>query len=316
MLHILLLILKIIGIILAVILGLIILLLCIVLFTPICYQGSGKCDGKLDSLCGILKISWLFNLIQINAKYENGDLKYSIRIAWKKILGGKSLEKTKDSSKEEKSVEESASEPVKSEEVQKVVKKAEKDVESISEKTEEKSIVFERSEETVEAVEEKLSFKEKIKIKIAGIKEKIDVLLNKIKCTIKNIYDKLKMLLEKKDKIMQFIKDKNHVKAFLKIKKELFKLLKRLKPKMFIVKARFGFEDPSLTGKILAGLSVMYAFTEDHMEIIPDFENQVIDGRVTFKGRIYLFYFLCLAWNLFWCKQIRMLYKDIRNFKL
>lgn len=40
MLHILLLVLKIIGIIIAVILGILVLLVCIVLFTPVCYQGE------------------------------------------------------------------------------------------------------------------------------------------------------------------------------------------------------------------------------------------------------------------------------------
>jgi len=46
MLHILLLVLKIIGIIIAVILGILVLLVCIVLFTPVCYQGEAAWHGQ------------------------------------------------------------------------------------------------------------------------------------------------------------------------------------------------------------------------------------------------------------------------------
>ena len=52
MLHILLLVLKIIGIIIAVILGILVLLVCIVLFTPVCYQGEAACDGTVKGIRG------------------------------------------------------------------------------------------------------------------------------------------------------------------------------------------------------------------------------------------------------------------------
>lgn len=316
MLHILFLILKIIGIILAIILGILVLLLCILFFVPFCYQGSAKCDGKIESLCGIFKVTWLFKLIQVSAKYENGNFKYSVQIAWKKILGGKTNEKTKDISKQEETSEPITHEPVKNQKIQKMVKEPEESVQSIPKETSEESFIHERSEKAVTATEEKLSFTQKIKRKFSTVKEKLQTLQDKIKCTIKNIYDKLNMLLEKKEQVMQFIKDPNHIKAFLKIKKELFKLLRRIKPKKFIVKARFGFEDPALTGKILAVLCMIYPFTEDHMELIPDFEKQVLDGRVTIKGKLHIIHFIRMIWNLVWCKHIRILYKDVRNFKL
>lgn len=334
MLHILFLILKIIGIILAVILGILVLLICVVFFVPVSYQGSAKCDGTIESLCGILKVTWLFRLIQVNAKYENGNLRYSVQIAWKKITGGKSLEKNEKKMEEEPGDKLSPSESVEYQKDEKVVQESEEVQCSVEQKTEERTSISERPEEEAETTDfpveepeeklveeeqqekEKTSFIEKIRNKINGFKQKLINLCDKIKCTIKNICDKLKVLLEKKDKVMQFIKDKNHIKAFLKLKKEVFKLLKRLRPKEFAVKAKYGFEDPSLTGKVLAVLSMLYPFTEDHMEVIPDFENKILQGRLMVKGRIYVIYFICTVWNLVWCKHIRLLYKDIRNFKL
>ena len=50
MLHILLLILKIIGIILAVILGILVLLICIVVFAPVRYEVKAGCTGNPDDI--------------------------------------------------------------------------------------------------------------------------------------------------------------------------------------------------------------------------------------------------------------------------
>ena len=62
MLHILLLILKIIGIVLAVIIGLIVLLLAIVMFVPIRYTVSGKYYGKPKLKA---QVYWLFHLLRV-----------------------------------------------------------------------------------------------------------------------------------------------------------------------------------------------------------------------------------------------------------
>ena len=327
MLHILLLILKIIGIILASILGLLVLLVLVVLLVPICYQGNAKCDGKVETLCAALKVTWLFRLIQVNVKYENKKLKYTIRIAWKTLGKENKREESKDEKVKSVKTEEHKSEQVAAKEVQKVDKKPEEVQQCIQKETKTESIVCERpveefkkseikSEVTQEEAKKKTSIFEKIKNKFSDLKNKLTGIVDKIKCTLKNICDKLKMLIEKKDKVMQFIYDKNHITAFLKIKKEGFKLLKRLIPKKFVLKVRYGFEDPSLTGKVLALLCMLYPFTEDHMEIVPDFEDKVLKGHTTISGRIYIIHFVMTAWNLVWCKQIRMLYKDIRNFKL
>ena len=50
MIHILLLILKMIGVIIAVILGILVLLVCIVLFVPIRYKVGAACDGTISGV--------------------------------------------------------------------------------------------------------------------------------------------------------------------------------------------------------------------------------------------------------------------------
>lgn len=78
MLHILLLILKILGILLLVIIGIILLLVLTVLFVPVRYRGDMDFHGKLKG--GIL-VSWLFRVLTARAVYEEG-LKVRVRILW------------------------------------------------------------------------------------------------------------------------------------------------------------------------------------------------------------------------------------------
>ena len=84
MLHILLLILKIIGIILAVILGILVLLVGILLFVPIRYEAAARCEGSRDTLRAKGKATWLFHLIRAEGYYRNGKAGWRLRIAWKK----------------------------------------------------------------------------------------------------------------------------------------------------------------------------------------------------------------------------------------
>lgn len=84
MLHILILILKIIGIIIAVILGILLLLIAIFLFVPVHYEVQGRCDGALDSLKGKVQVTWLLHLVRADILYKNGKMKWRLRFAWLK----------------------------------------------------------------------------------------------------------------------------------------------------------------------------------------------------------------------------------------
>ena len=71
MLHILLLVLKIIGIIIAAILGILVLLLCIVLFVPFRYEIKGRSEGDAPSLKGKIKVTWLLHLFRADVYYKD-----------------------------------------------------------------------------------------------------------------------------------------------------------------------------------------------------------------------------------------------------
>ena len=61
------------------------LLILTILFYPVKYRFSAKGENTLDTLVAYGKVSWLFHLISGSASYEHGELKWKLRLAWKKF---------------------------------------------------------------------------------------------------------------------------------------------------------------------------------------------------------------------------------------
>lgn len=319
MLHILFLILKIIGIILAVILGLILLVICIVLFVPICYRADLHGNGSAKELTVHAKVSFLFGLIKAVFALENGKTDLSVRIAWKKLGDSDPVEdKAKDRDgempKPEKKAVMQKSQTIQKEEQQdgtpnRITDKAVEDQTEKAEKSEQSAKT--RPEST-----EKKQRKKKERKEDSDSASKIEQITEKIKCTYHKFCDKINQITEKKDKISDFLTDETHKNAFLKLKNEAFHLLKILKPKKIQGEITFGFEDPSLTGRILAWISMIYPWIGEHTDITPDFEHRTLSGDLRIRGRLYVITLVVTAIRLILSKAVRRSFKDIRNFKL
>lgn len=319
MLHILFLILKIIGIILAVILGLILLVICIVLFVPICYRADLHGSGNARELTAHAKVSWLFGLIKAVFVLENGKADLSVRIAWKKLgdsepVGDKAKDRAEEKPKPEKKAVMQENQTIQKEEKQDDTTNriTDKSVEDESEKTEK----TEKPAKTHPESTEKKQRKKKDRKEDSDSASKIEQITEKIKCTYHKFCDKINEITEKKDKISDFFTDETHKKAFLKLKNEAFHLLKKLKPKKIQGEITFGFEDPSLTGRLLAWISMIYPWIGEHTDITPDFEHRTLSGDLSIRGRLYVITPVVTAIRLILSKAVRRSFKDIRNFKL
>lgn len=319
MLHILFLILKIIGIILAVILGLILLVICIVLFVPICYKADLHGSGSAKELTVHAKVSWLFGLIKAVFALENGKTDLSVRIAWKKLWDSNPVEdKAEDRAEEKPTLEKKAvmqeKQVIQGEEKQddttnRITDKSVEDESEKIEKTEQSAKIYPESTE-------KKQRKKKERKEDSDSASKIEQITEKIKCTYHKFCDKINQITEKKDKISDFLADETHKNAFLKLKNEAFHLLKILKPKKIQGEITFGFEDPSLTGRILAWISMIYPWIGEHTDITPDFEHRTLSGDLSIRGRLYVITLVVTAIRLILSKAVRRSFKDIRNFKL
>lgn len=275
-------ILKIIGIILAAILGIVVLLIAVVLFLPVRYRIEANSEGTLKDSNVKVRFSWLFHLFAGHFIYQKGVFDWQVRIGWKR------MNQSEESPKEEMSVQI----PAEKEETAKETRFETESVKTESVKTETKE-----------------------KSKQRQRKKRRTSLFQKIKYTYQKICDKIKILSEKKEKVIEFLSDTVHQAAWERLKKEIRRILHFLTPKKIEGSICFGLEDPYNTGRILAFLSMLYPFYGEHIEIQPDFEHRVLKGELSIKGHLCGIYAMIPLWNLFWDKQVRATYQHIKTFK-
>ena len=85
MLHIIGLILRILGICLLGIIGFLLLLLCILLFVPVRYELRAEFPGEIRGSKVNFRLTWLLHLLSAKARYEEQELTWHVRVAWKKF---------------------------------------------------------------------------------------------------------------------------------------------------------------------------------------------------------------------------------------
>ena len=308
MIHILFLILKIIGWILLFLLAILLLLILTILFYPVKYRFSAKGENTLDTLVADGKVSWLFHLISGSASYEHGELKWKLRLAWKKFDSSK--EEQNETSEKSVVPEPLEKEPLEDEKKTEVKNNPpEKDVKI--EKTSEKEPKIEKgSKIEKESGTEKTKVREERRFKNVQTESK----LKKIKYTFQKLCGTIKKAGEKKEFLTAFLTYEKHQRAFEAVKKELCHLLHVLKPKKLQANVTFGFSDPSWTGYMLAFLGSIYGLIGEYVQIQPDFEERKLEGNASAEGKIRVIYFAVPAGKLFWNKDVKITYKHIRKY--
>lgn len=343
MLQVILFILKLIGWILLVILGLLLLVLLAMVFTPLRYQAEARCPGKLSELEAGVSFGIFFRLISGRLQYRKGNLSWNIRAAWIRLgdtgdaeeeieeaaddleeMGEKTLEEIADAEEAEETAEDTKSEnlPQGPEDTPKEPVResaAEASAESRDQKAESKS---EESADTDKKKPKKKKKKtvppdadtgESEKEPKKTLSDKITAVFDKIEYTFDKMCAKIEMLSAKAELVTDFLSDGVHQSAFLKCLAELKKLLFRLRPKQCRGEIRFGFEDPSLTGKVLAGASMLYPYWGEHVYCCPDFEEKVLEGEVSVKGAFRILPAAVMGWNLLWNRNVRRTVLDARR---
>lgn len=181
--------------------------------------------------------------------------------------------------------------------------------------TDEKMTKWEEAEKSEEIKNPKKSEKIKKKRKTEGkterkkeSKKEDKKSENKFTYTISKICDKIK-------EIKAFLTEETHIQAFLRLKKELWFLLKKIKPDKMKGYFRFGLEDPYDTGRVLAGLSVLYPIYGECVQIYPEFDKEVLEGNLLVKGRIHVIYLLIVFLRIYRDKNVRTAYRHFQERK-
>lgn len=300
MIQILLLILKIIGITLLAVLGTVLLVLAAVLFVPIFYRV--KIIRSPEKTQVKARISFLFPLFLVTAEYLQ-KLSYKVRIFGRTLL---------DSEKPKADKPEKKRKPKKKNTKQKKQRKKENPPETLcQEKQNREAPVTSETRETNGnlphekiAEAEKKGFFEKIRSKIAELRE-----------TISNIVTKIMRLFRQKEEA-QRIFAKKETKTALKFAWDKLKhLLKHILPRKVKGYVAYGAGDPATTGQVLGILSIIYARTGEMLTIRPNFVEKQLECDVELKGRIQVFTLLVIAVKVILNQELKQLLEEVKGIK-
>lgn len=288
-------ILKIIGIIVVSILALLFILIGVFLFLPVRYQLRGSKDAEKGEFA--LSVDWLCHLLRIRVNYsQDGGFIYTIKLMFFQMFPKKEkLEKPVRLRKQKNAKKKENKEP----EQKNVVKEEFLSVEPEIRKQPDKTVeIRDTNHKTVKNMPKNLNKKKKIE---------------KLKFTFQKICDRIKSVCSGYERFQAFVSSEE-VKGALKFLNEQRKyLVRHLKPSKADVYLHFGTEDPALTGQILAILSVCYPFYGYKLEIVPDFEQALLEGKLFIKGKVQFYVVLLTVWRGYKNRYIRKMIDRVRK---
>lgn len=333
MLHILLLILKWIGIVLAVFLLLVLLLINLGLFVPVRYRADASCQNDIETLEAEFELSWMWKLFFLTACWKKGKADMKIRIGWKYLFSeekeGKSEEKIEvPEEKEENDLQ-------KEKEEQKFLKEQKESLppektnrslpeNNVQEQAEKRECHQEKTESGIDKEEEEKESFTADRRKAGGrkkkplwdrMKEKISEWIESCKSFWRKILAMRRNFRGKKEQIESFLTDASHRRAFCSLKREVRRFLGHVSPKDVKIVGKIGLEDPYMTGQALAVLGMLFPFLGENTVIVPDFENKVLEGSVHIEGKIHNFRILAILWRLIKDRDVRKIIIDIKKLK-
>lgn len=317
LLHILLGILKVVGILLLILVGLVLLGILLLLFCPVVYEGEAHKDASVYG--GYLKISWLFHILSFRLFFGNQEQcnGYSFKIFGISIEKVRKLLQNRKKKKNRKEKKKNAVSVMESSPEETVPCKTEPSEDISLEGKEEYKVQRERLQETEEPEESQESlFLDKISSffrsvwhfleKIPGIPGKILGFFRKIGLTVKRICDKI-------DKIRKVLESERFARLkalFLYHGKRTFL---HIRPRKVRGHVKMGTEDPYITGQLLAVAGIFFPLYGEHITIEPYFDTNILEGNLFIKGRIYGGFFAHMAWKLFLDSDIRYMIKKIKQ---
>lgn len=277
MIHILLLILKGIGLLLLVLSGLLLLVIGCVAFVPVRYEAAGSWK---EGLLLDARVSWLFRLFSLKAECRGPGDEIGLRA---RILGFTvwSNEEPEEETKPEHETEAGAERKSETGRTEPPVREREEVPRQADTAAEEREL-YEQLREDEERFQRQRPHEKRAQKKA----EKKPGIFKRLRFSFSSFCDKLKGIRD------MAVDEKNQASIAL-----LLRQFKRLVSHVWPGKGRlhvvFGFEDPYTTGQVLSAASLIYPFYHRQLELEPVFGEKILEAEGSLKGRIRV-------WNLIW----------------
>lgn len=322
--HILLLILKILGILILIILGLLIFVIASVLFIPVRYSLAGKKTEKEVTVK--IRFHWFLHILSFYGGYDGEEFSTRLRIF------GIPIKPRKESSDDSEETDDDTNPVQDNSSTSQPQNKAEEQ-ERLHDNSSDTMSMEEGSGETGQEYKGRISNdSEKFSVKKTAIRartkqkqtqtrkkgvswiEKIKNLFHNLKCTWKKICAILKKACASTHSFLEFVQADTTKQTFSFIKEELKYLFHHLKPRRIKGELIIGFEDPSMTGQFLAASSLFYPLLGERIKLYPDFEHEVLEGTIQIKGYVRAVHALRILWHFYRNKNMMQLIKKFSNY--
>lgn len=320
MLHILLLILKIIGIVLLVILGTLLLGIACALFVPVRYRIEAvRKEGDGEPPVAVrVKVTWLLHLFNLLVRF-NGEIFVRARILIftvfrmpKKERRRKKPEKEKKAGKRREREKTEKAEPSGSGEESSPSQEETADAVTQTRTYDEKET---EPEEPADA-QKKPNLLEKLRTLpkiLRTLFEKIRGLFENIQYTISSFCDKIRSMSDTIEYYREIVEGEPFKRSLALCSGELMAIFKSLKPRKIEASFIVGMDDPATTGEILAICGMLYPIIGGHVDVRGDFENKRLEGHFLIIGKLRMFTFLRTAVKVYFNKDIRRLYRLLKK---
>ena len=137
----------------------------------------------------------------------------------------------------------------------------------------------------------------------------------RIVATFGAVIDKVLTIFGKITLITDFFFDDRTQDAIHLLLSKVGNLLGHVRPRKLSGYLDFGFDDPSITGRVLGVLSVFLPQVGKTFDINPDFEKSHLECDITSSGRIYLFYLIYIAASTYFNKNIKYVLRYVRHLR-
>lgn len=290
--HVILLILKVLGITLLILLGIVLLLVLLLLLAPFHYTIDAEYYGDVKA---VGRIQWLCFVLDLKGVYGNNKFLYYLKSFGFMISTNDEEDKHYRAVSDEEAESSKSSGKAKASEAEKVpVRVVEDDFvtyeqEPKPESEPQKKSIFMR---IYEGIESGLEWVVTIPMRVH---DKISELMARILDFFANLAENMNKVIKKRDMILQKITgvrsllEKPYTKKVLKDGKVLLKKMwKHVRPRKLQGNIHFGLEDPATTGQLLGVVGMLYPVYRNHFVIAPDFEQQIFEGKIYAKGRVQI----------------------------
>lgn len=284
---------------LLVILGIVVFLILIVLFVPIGYKGVLL--KRADVVQAQVKVNWLFRIVRVYINYEKG-LLVKAYVLFLKIYDSNKPAKEKS----RKKLNNTKERPKEKSQNDSDIKEETSDHDNVKEaviKEETGSVSDVNNADKKQDDTECYSHKSLV-LKIIT---KIKTLIDNIICKCKSICDKIKFAVQNISYYAELLKEEETKLIFGRVLKRFLQVIKSIRPRKFNADITMGTGSPDTTGYLMAVAGVLYPYLGKHVNITPDFDNTIFEGRIQFKGQVTIFIIIIHALSIYIDKELRNL---------